>query len=341
MSSAGGDRKPALPWTTSLTVSMLSFVTDTARRSNITVNRCFLRLFDLRSSPTPNPSSTTGSRSVSTSDVTVDSSRNLWFRLFVPASASSAAPGSLAVILFFHGGGFSFLSPASFAYDAVCRRIARKLPAVVASVNYRLSPEHRYPCQYDDGFSVLDFLDGDHEGVLPEAADLSRLFLAGDSAGANLAHHVAVRAARRSAPPWKRVRVEGLVSIQPFFGGEERTEAEKRLPKAPVVTVERTDWMWKAFLPEGASRDHAAANVSGPNAEDITGVTEFPRTVVVVGGLDPLQDWQRRYFQWLQRSGKEARLLEYPNMIHAFYLFPELPDSGQFLKQLRDFIYDR
>lgn len=340
MSSSDENR---LPWVTRMSVSFLSFLTDTARHSNGTVNRHFLRLFDLRSPPIPNPNSSSGSQSVSTSDVTIDPFRNLWFRLFVPACASSTATNSLPVLLFFHGGGFSFLSPDSIVYDSFCRRMAHKIPAVVVSVNYRLSPEHHYPCQYDDGFDVLNFLDGDHKGVLPEAADVSRCFLVGDSAGANLAHHVAVRAARRSNSSsnsaWKVVRVEGLMSIQPFFGGEERTEAEMRFPEGPVVTVERTDWMWKAFLPEGASRDHPAANVSGPQAEDISGLKHFPRTVVIVGGMDPLQDYQRRYFHWLRSSLKDARLLEYPKMIHAFYVFPELPESTHLLTQLKDFIY--
>lgn len=87
-----------------------------------------------------------------------------------------------------------YLTADAKAYDAVCRRFARKVSAVVISVNYRLAPEHRCPAQYDDGFDVLKFLDERKSGVLPENADLSCCFLAGDSAGANLAHNVAKRA---------------------------------------------------------------------------------------------------------------------------------------------------
>ncbi|MCI79838.1 putative carboxylesterase 18-like, partial [Trifolium medium] len=54
----------------------------------------------------------------------------------------------------------------------------------------------------------------------------------------------------------------------------------------------RTDWLWKVFLPEGSDRDHGAANVSGPNAEDLSGL-EYPDTLVFVGGFDPLNDWQK------------------------------------------------
>ncbi|KAL7216057.1 hypothetical protein ACSBR1_028075 [Camellia fascicularis] len=67
--------------------------------------------------------------------------------------------------------------------------------AIVVSVNYCLVTEHCYPAQYDDGFDILTFLDDNKSQVLLENADLSRCFLAEDSAGVNLAHHVVYRAA--------------------------------------------------------------------------------------------------------------------------------------------------
>lgn len=227
------------------------------------------------------------------------------------------------------------MTAATKSYDVVCRRFARTLPAIVVSVNYRLTPEHRFPSQYDDGFDVLQFLD--HAAPIPNAADLSKCFLAGDSAGANLAHHVAVRACRTQ---FQVLKVVGLISIQPFFGGEERTQSEIRFSGYPLVSLARTDWLWKVFLPEGSDRDHYAVNVSGRNAEDILGL-DYPNTVVFIGGFDPLQDWQRRYYQWLKKSGKEATLIEYPNMIHAFYVFPELPESSQLFSQVKDFVVHR
>jgi acetyl esterase/lipase len=326
------DPVPALPWKTRLSIAAASAASDAVRRSDGTLNRRIFSLLDFRSPPTLNPIN-----GVKSSDFTVDPNRDLWFRLFTPTSNTTSLP----VLIFFHGGGFAFLSPSSKTYDAVCRRFARRLPAVVISVNYRLAPEHRFPSPYDDGLDVLKFLDRDRNRnrnrdvqVLPEIADVSKCFLAGDSAGGNLAHHLAVRACRER---FRVVNVVGLISIQPYFGGEERTESEIRLARAPLVSMARTDWLWKAFLPDGANRDHEAANVSGPNAVDISGL-EFPDTIVFVGGFDPLQDWQRRYYNWLKKSGKEALLMEYPNMIHAFYLFPELPESSQLIGQVKDFI---
>lgn len=321
--------KPPLPWKTRLALTVLTTVTDACRRPNFTVNRRVMKFLDYQTSANPNPV-----KSVASSDVTVDPERNLWFRLYSPTTASSE---NLPVVVFFHGGGFAFLTPASQAYDAVCRRFARKIPAYVVSVNYRHIPEHRYPSQYEDGFDVLKYLEDNRNKILPANANLSKCFLAGDSAGANLAHHVAVRACRHH---FQILKVIGLVSIQPFFGGEERTESEIRLEGAPLVSMSRTDWMWKALLPEGSNRDHEAVNVGGPNAVDISGL-DYPETVVFVGGYDPLQDWQRRYYEWLKNSGKEATLMEYPKSIHAFYVFPELPEASQLFYQVKDFVAKR
>lgn len=316
---------PSLPWKLKIVLFALSTVTDLSRRQNGTVNRRLINFFELRASPKSTPVN-----GVKTSDVTVDPSRNLWFRLFEPTQVPEGGE-KLPVIVFFHGGGFAFLSAATRAYDAVCRRFARKLPAVVVSVEYRLSPEHRYPAQYEDGFDVLKYLDS-HP---PANSNLSSCFLAGDSAGANIAHHVAVRACETTT--FREVKVVGLIAIQPYFGGEERTESENRLEGSPLVSMTRTDWLWKAFLPEGADRDHEATNVSGPGGRDLSKV-DFPATMVVVGGFDPLQDWQRRYYEWLKRSGKEVRLLEYGNAIHAFYLFPSLPEWPLLLAEVKTFV---
>ncbi|KAM7259581.1 hypothetical protein ACFE04_015322 [Oxalis oulophora] len=335
MTSSPEKSTPSIPWKTRLSIKVISTLTDVMCSKNGTVKRGVFNYLDLKSSAKPKPYF-----SVSSTDVTVDSTRNLWFRLFTPhISTTTNTNQSLPILIFFHGGGFMFLSAASIAYDFVCRRFAKKLPAYVLSVDYRLAPEFRCPAQYDDGFDVLKFIDDPNNRILlPENVDLSKCFLVGDSAGANIAHHVAVRACKAD---FKSVRVAGLVSIQPFFGGEERTQAEKRLVRGPLlVSVPRTDFCWKLLLPEGANRDHASVNVSGLNAEDLSGL-DFPDTVVIVAGFDPLQDWQRKYYQWLKKSGKRVKLIEYPNMVHAFYIFPNLRESGQLIAQVKDFVTER
>lgn len=146
--------------------------------------------------------------------------------------------------------------------------------------------------------------------------------------------------ARRRSGCWPlhvAVSQQGVVAIQAWFGGEERTDAEVRLAGAPLVSVERTDWLWRAFLPEGEDRDHEATNVFGPRgARELP--EGFPAVAVVVGGYDPLQDWQRRYYKGLRERGVEATLVEFKEAIHAFYVFPELPESGKLIEELKLFV---
>ncbi|CAN1841860.1 Probable carboxylesterase 18 [Linum perenne] len=312
---------PRLPWKVKLFVSLLSFAVDLTRRPN-GVNRPVMSFFDRKS-----PART--SKGVSSTDITVESNRNLWFRLYSPTTTTTAA-NPLPLIVFFHGGGFAFMSADSTPFDDFCRRLVAELPAAVASVNYRLAPEHRCPSQYEDGLDVLKFVDK-NSSILDDKVDLKRCYVAGDSAGGNLAHHVAVMA---GAHKFSKLELAGNISIQPFFGGEERTESELGLLDAPFVTMERTDWMWKQFLPEGSDRDHAAAHVF---EEDIS-KENFPATVVFVGGYDPLKDWQRRYYEWLKEGGKEAKLVEYENAIHTFYAYPEMPESALLVDEVRRFV---
>ncbi|RVW60108.1 putative carboxylesterase 18 [Vitis vinifera] len=281
---------PNLPWKVRLFVTAFGFLTDASFRRNGSVNRRFINLIDFKISPSDKPVN-----GVTTSDNTVDPSRNLWFRYFLPSAAEAGE--KLPVIVYFHGGGFVMLSPSSQLFDDLCRRLAKELPAVIVSVNYRLAPEHRCPA----------------------------------SAGGNIAHHVTARAGEHN---FTNLNIAGVIPIQPYFGGEERTESEIQLAGAPLVSVERTDWCWKAFLPEGSDRDHPAANVFGPKSSDVSGL-KFPKSLVFMGGFDPLRDWQESYCEGLKGNGKEVKVVDYPNAMHSFYAFPDLPESTLFMRSFK------
>jgi acetyl esterase/lipase len=137
---------------------------------------------------------------------------------------------------------------------------------------------------------------------------------------------------------FKNVRLAGVIAVQPFFGGEERTPAELRLHGAPIVSVPRTDWMWRAFLPHGADRSHEAACCATPEAAAGIDSPAFPPVLLVIGGYDPLQDWQRRYCEMLMGSGKDVTVLEYPDGIHAFFLFPMFDDARDLMTRIAEFV---
>jgi acetyl esterase/lipase len=159
----------------------VDYVSDATRRADGTVNRRVLSLLDPRV-----PAFSSSCRGVASRDVVIDPAIRLRARLFHPAARPAGSAAPLPVIVFFHGGGFAFLSNASLAYDAVCRRIARYASAAVLSVDYRRAPEYRFPAPYDDGVAALRFLDDPKNHPADVPLDASRCFLAGDSAGGNI-----------------------------------------------------------------------------------------------------------------------------------------------------------
>lgn len=296
------------------------------RRSDGTINRSFLA-WTLRKAP----ANETPTRGAYTKDIVIDEDTGVWIRVFVPVKEE----GPLPVVVYFHGGGFCMLSAGDESYDIFCRRLATRRRVIVVSVNYRLAPEHKYPAAYDDSFAALAWLRDRGRDFLPPNADLSRCFLMGESAGANIVHHVGCRVALEG--DMSPVKIVGHVLIEPYFGGEERTPAEVRLSNGvPLITLEATDWFWKAFLPEGATRDHPAANVMGPDSPDISGLP-LPPSLVVVGGLDLLKDRDFQYIEYLKKMGKQVELLFYEDGLHGFHLLP-YDLSSKFIDDLREFL---
>ncbi|XP_071723464.1 gibberellin receptor GID1B-like [Rutidosis leptorrhynchoides] len=244
-----------------------------------------------------------------------------------PLSTTDIVP----VIIFFHGGSFTHSSANSAIYDTFCRRLVSLCKAVVVSVNYRRSPEHRYPCAYDDGWAALNWVKS--RTWLQSGKDCrTHVYLAGDSSGGNIAHNVAVKAGEEG------VEVLGNILLHPMFGGEERTESEKRLDGKYFVTIQDRDWYWRAYLPDGEDRDHPACNPFGPRSRTKLEGLKFPKSLVVVAGLDLVQDWQLGYVQGLQNAGKQVNLLYLKQATIGFYFLPNNDHFYCLMEQIKDFV---
>ncbi|GMI66555.1 GA INSENSITIVE DWARF1B [Hibiscus trionum] len=243
-----------------------------------------------------------------------------------PLSTTEIVP----VIVFFHGGSFTHSSANSAIYDTFCRRLVSVCKAVVVSVDYRRSPEHRYPCAYDDGWAALKWVKS--RTWLESGKDSKvHVYLAGDSSGGNIAHHVAVRAAEAN------VEILGNILLHPMFGGQRRTESEKRLDGKYFVTLHDRDWYWRAYLPEGEDRDHPACNPLGPRGQSLHGL-KFPKSLVVVAGLDLIQDWQLAYVEGLKQYGHEVKLLFLEKATIGFYFLPNNDHFYCLMEEIKNFV---
>lgn len=233
------------------------------------------------------------------------------------------------VIVFFHGGSFAHSSANSAIYDALCRRLVGICKAVVVSVNYRRAPENRYPCAYDDGWAALKWVSS--RLWLQSKDSKVHIYLAGDSSGGNIVHHVALRAVESD------IEVLGNILLNPLFGGLERTDSETRLDGKYFVTTRDRDWYWRAYLPEGEDRDHPACNPFGPKGKSLEG-TKFPKSLVVVASLDLTQDWQLAYAKGLEKAGQVVKLLYLEQATIGFYLLPNNNHFYTVMDEINNFV---
>ncbi|KAL5995087.1 Gibberellin receptor gid1c [Asimina triloba] len=325
-----------VPLNTWVLISNFKLAYNLLRRPDGTFNRHLAEFLDRKV-----PANATAVEGVFSFDVPIDRSTNLLSRIYRPATGTDAYSGLLdivkqdtsstivPVIIFFHGGSFTHSSNNSAIYDTLCRRFVSLCNAVVISVNYRRSPEYRYPCAYDDGWAALKWVTS-QPGLRSGKDSKTHVFLAGDSSGGNIVHHVAVRAMESG------IQVLGNILLNPMFGGEKRTDSEKRLDGKYFVTIQDRDWYWKAYLPEGANRDHPASNPFGPNGVKLEGLP-FPKSLVVVASLDLVQDWQLAYADGLKRAGQDVKLIYLEQATVGFYLLPNTIHYYSVMEEIKNF----
>ncbi|BFI42209.1 protein MpGID1L4 [Marchantia polymorpha subsp. ruderalis] len=303
---------------------------------------------------------------VACKDVTIDEEIDLWVRIYVPETVKSSAK-KLPVILFFHGGGFVCLSPHARLIHDYCESVCRSTDSLLVSVNYRKAPDYRIPTQYEDAFTALNFLrsqarlqreleeigssaadsrpealqlnlGGDAKSSEPwlrSHADFDRCYYMGDSAGGNLVHHLSVRALSEDLRP---LRVRGQILVQPGFGGATRTPSELYWAFESSLSLRAIDLFWKLALPVDAQRSHPACHVFPKLEEMVELKVALPDTLLVIGGRDPLQDWEKLYYDTQQRSCTNIRLLMYDDAIHGFNMNPSNLWTAPFLLELGRFI---
>ncbi|KAJ6392932.1 hypothetical protein OIU77_022416 [Salix suchowensis] len=263
---------------------------------------------------------------VATRDVTIDENSGLGARIYLPQHEPDRSAdhngNKLPVIIHFHGGGFCISRADWYMYYHIYSRLARSAQAIVVSVYLRLAPEHRLPAAIDDGFSALMWLralargDDSYEPWLSNHGDFNRVFLIGDSSGANLVHHVAARAGQVDLSP---VRLAGGIPVHPGFVRSERSKSEMEQPESPFLTLDMVDRFLKLALPKGCSKDHPFTCPMGPAAPPLDSLN-LPPFLLCVAETDLIRDTEMEYYEAMKKADKDVELLINPGVGHSFYL---------------------
>ncbi|KAF0908717.1 hypothetical protein E2562_028153 [Oryza meyeriana var. granulata] len=277
------------------------------------------------------------STGVASKDVTVDPATNLSVRLYLPPAV--AAGERLPIIVYFHGGGFMVESAASPAYHRYLNALTSRARVVAVSVEYRLAPEHPLPAAYDDSWAALAWAvaaaapnaGNGPEPWLAEHGDASRVFLAGDSAGANIAHNVAMRAA--AAPLPGGAGITGVLLMHPYFWDTSNTMGpalEDRI---------RHEWRFMCGSPDARVDDPRLS----PTVQGAPSLHALPckRVMVAVAEDDFLAAKGRAYYAALlaSRWPGEAELVDTPGEDHVFHLQrPSTASAAKMMNLIVDFV---
>ncbi|KAL5732220.1 hypothetical protein ACHQM5_004867 [Ranunculus cassubicifolius] len=260
--------------------------------------------FTRHSQPPLVPAKLNSQQTVACTDIPLNPTKNTYIRVYQPPLLSSTT--KLPLIIFFHGGGFILFNASSLPYHESCVQMASDLPAIILSVDYALAPENRLPSAYEDALEVIHWVKtqafkGDLEYKFFKQVDFSKCFIMGSSSGANITFQVGLSQAHDLEP----FKINGLIMIQPFFGGVERNESELRLVNDMILPLCVTDLMWEYALPMGADRDHEYCNPmkEGTHKKNMEAIKRFPRCYVRGHGGDPLLDRQKKFVEMLKEDG--------------------------------------
>jgi acetyl esterase/lipase len=240
---------------------------------------------------------------------------------------SDARGPARPVVAYFHGGGW--VQGDLETHHGLCARLALRSGALVVSVDYRLAPEHRFPAAVEDCLSAYRWLRTRGEEV---DADPSRVAVAGDSAGGNLAAVVSQMAGGAGVPV-----PTCQVLIYPAVDFSFETDSHRELEDAPVIPRDRIVWYTRQYL--GADADRTDARAAPMRAGELHGQ---PPTLVVTAGFDPLRDEGRAYAERLRAAGVPVVHREYAGQIHAFVsLTRAIPQGLACTLEIADYVRQR
>ena len=227
----------------------------------------------------------------------------------------SSQERNLPLIVYFHGGGN--IRGNIDTHDSTCRVLASGGGCAVLSVDYRLAPEHPFPAAVEDAATAVSWAAENSERL---RCDGKRLIVGGDSAGANLAAVVSLRARDAGAPG-----IAAQMLIYPVIDHLADTESRRRYSSGYML--DSMPFYTASYLPNPDDRGH-------PDASPIHAAdhSNLPPAYIMTAGYDPLHDEAVAYAEKLQEAGVRVDLVNYPEMIHGFTLLRDLlPEADQAL----------
>ena len=213
------------------------------------------------------------------------------------------------MILYLHGGGFAIGSLET--HDQPCRQVALEAGATLIAVDYRLAPEHPYPCGLEDSWAVLREVYDQRQ----ELGDSDGLVLVGDSSGGNFVAVAAIMA--RDAG----MDIAGQILIYPTVDMLDDSPSMSENATGYGLTRDMFAWYVSHYQPD--PEDWRASPLRADSLEGL------PPTLVITAEYDVLRDQGIAYAEALRAAGVEVEHKNFEGLIHAFFHLGPLIDTAQ------------
>jgi len=217
------------------------------------------------------------------------------------------ATGPLPVVLYVHGGGWVLGNAGT--HDRLVRELAVGAGAALVFVEYDRSPEAHFPVAIEQAYATARWIVGDGH---TQGLDASRLAVAGDSVGGNMAAALTILAKQRGDVTFVHQSL-----YYPVTDAAQDTDSYREFAEGPFLTAKGMAWFWDAYLPERDQRWEITASPLRASLDELAGL---PEAFVIVDENDVLRDEGEAYARKLTEAGVRTTSVRFNGAIHDFLM---------------------
>ena len=245
-------------------------------------------------------------------EVETNSGRKMPVKIVSPKGNRKVLP----LVFYIHGGGWVMGDDKTHA--RLVAELAAKIPAVVAFPVYTPSPEAQFPDTTDDLFAVLQYIAAYADKY---GADASRLAVAGDSVGGNMAIAMTLMAKANGNQP--EIKTQAL--FYPVTDAAFETESYLEFADGPWLTKKAMEWFWQQYATNEQDREDILAS---PLRAEPSALKGLPPALVITDENDVLRDEGEAFARKLNEAGVAVVSLRFAGTIHDFMMLNALADSA-------------
>lgn len=250
-------------------------------------------------------------RSAAIEEKTIEADgKKISLHIIRPTKATKPLP----VIMYFHGGGWVL---GDFkTHERLLRELTNAANAAIVFVDYSRAPEAKYPTQINEAYAATKWI---AENGKTLNLDPSRLAVAGDSVGGNMAIVVTLMAKEKKTP-----KIDFQLLFYPVTDANFETQSYKVFENGPWLTKKAMEWFWASYLP---NKEDAKKITASPLQASIKDLEGLPPALVITDQNDVLRDEGEAYANKLMQAGVPVTAIRYLGTLHDFVMLNALANT--------------